>query len=364
MAEPAFTTDQIKAAIQRVKGAPAEAPADSGGGFSSEDIQAAIQRVRATPAPRQSPLNMLERMAVSRAKDEPERVEKILKDRGFSTKRKGDEVLIDKAGKFVSWDPKDLELGDLFDIVPDALELGVAAAAGGAKVLGAVGAPATGGASLAAASALSGAAGAGLEGALQTAEKLGGVREEFDPGRIASRGLAAAAVPGAGKLVEKAGRGISKMVGKGAEKVAGKEVVKAAPKATPKKEIIDPFKTRRFKGDKVGRAVGEDAKVIPMDKLSAEASKIVGKKSAADAAVIATDVFRTLKGDPTPAIRRMVMGEIKKMSVAKRKALADAIKSGAEKMQPSERGLASISGGLVVSDQIDRLASKIRKGKK
>jgi hypothetical protein len=208
------------------------------GGFSPEDIAeaAAMARERqapvAGPAPaREDQLSMIERMAASRAKEEPERLEKILSDRGFATKRKGGEVFLLQGGKEVPWDPKGADLGDIADLVPEALQIGVGTLAGGAKVLGAVGAPLTGGASLAAASGLSGLAGAGLETAMQGAEIAGGFREELNKKDIVTKGVETALVPGAGKLLGIAGKG-AKTGAKKAAKGLTKSIERAQTRRT------------------------------------------------------------------------------------------------------------------------------------
>ena len=284
MAEPAFTDEEIQASIGRVRaarqdsGAPAPAPAAAAGDFSDDEIMASIARVRSQPAPRQEPLDMLERMAASRADDEPERLEKILKDRGFRTKREGNQVLIDKDGKFVPWDPAGADIGDLFDLVPDALEIGVGALATSAKVAGAVGAPATGGGSLAAGMALAGAAGGALEAGFQGIEKLAGVREEFDPGRIGTVAATTATIPGLGKII---GAG-------------GKAAGKAAQKAGLKKAATSPA------AEQTGKVV------LQMDEEAVKAARAAQKAKAPPGPTSArrvdqpTDPFRVRKTKGTP----------------------------------------------------------------
>lgn len=275
MAEPAFTEAELQEAMNQVE---AEEVSQSGGTFTAEELREATEQVMAEPEPRQDPLNMLERMAASRADAEPERLEKMLRDRGFSTKREGDQVLIDKAGKFVPWDPKGADLGDLFDLVPDALEIGVGALATSAKVAGAVGAPATGGGSLAAGMALAGAAGGALEAGFQGIEKLAGVREEFDPGRIGTVAATTGTIPGLGKII---GAG-------------GKAAGKAAQKAGLKKAATSPA------AEQTGKVV------LRMDEEAVKAARAAQKAKAPPGPTSArrvdrpTDPFRVRKTKGTP----------------------------------------------------------------
>jgi hypothetical protein len=85
----------------------------------------------------------------------------------------------------------------------DALEAVVTGVASGAKVLGALGAPATGGASLAAASAAGGIATGAFEAGKQALAKGLDLREDFDTNRIVQSGLMGAAAPIVGKGIEK-----------------------------------------------------------------------------------------------------------------------------------------------------------------
>jgi hypothetical protein len=225
-----YTPEQIRAAAAHVgiTSGPERDPST----YTQEQIQAAAKFVESQPPSRQEKPGFFERAAISRAEDEPERLEEGLKNLGFTTKRVNGEVQIALDGKFVPWDPAGFDLGDIADVAPTVAEVGLGVAAGGAKVLGALGAPLTGGASLAAASGLSGIAGAGLETGLQAAEKATGFRKELDPARIGQAGLETAIIPGAGKVISKAGRGIAKTLGR--SKV-GKTIVKKAPKELPEK---------------------------------------------------------------------------------------------------------------------------------
>ena len=220
--------------------------------FSPQDIVEAtemakqqMQQRQIGPEPaRESRLTMVERMAATRAKDEPERLEGILSKRGFDTKREGDQVLIKQGGKFVPWDPKGMDLGDIADLVPEALQFGVGALAGTAKVAGALSAPVTGPVGLAAASGISGLAGAGLETAMQGAEIAGGFREELNKKDIAVAGAETALVPGLGKVIGAAGKGVAKQVGKAQTKRAAarvKSLNKKADKLDSEKAFAESF---------------------------------------------------------------------------------------------------------------------------
>lgn len=366
MAEPAFTPEAMKAAIAQVKseGADQAQPA----GASQDALRAAIAQVKSEPAPRQDALGAIERMAATRAKEEPDRLEKILKDRGFSTKRKGNEVLIDQAGKFVPWDPVGADLLDLADLVPEALELGTAVVAGGAKVLGAVGAPLTGGASLAAGTALAGVAGAGLETAFQGAELAGGFREELDPGQIGSKALSAATIPGAGAAVGKVGGAIGKQVGKATEAVA-KKTAEGATKArldkVSAKQAALTGKPRGLSGVGGGRQAGQAAKGVGQPasaNLSKGETKNLGK-IASRVGVALLDAKRMLGGDFTPIVRRIAMSKLKKMSPDQLAALG----AKAGKAGPKTKGLAAITGvGAKVgsSESMEAFAQSILKESK
>ena len=377
MAEPAYSQDEINFAVKQLEAESGnKVVPDQPSEYSQAEIDEASKQLEATPL-RETDLGFVERMAATRAKEEPERLEKILADRGFITKRKDNEVLIQQGGKFVPWDPERWDdLGDIADLVPEAFEMAVAMAAGTAKVAGALSLPATGPGGLMVASGLSGGAGALLETGMQGLEKAGGFRKEFDEGQIGAKGLAAATVPGAGAVAKKV---IGKFAGKAApqlshftpEEIVSKQVSKQVTQgkeglktvfdpftkktiiikdqgAKQAKSITDPFRVRRFKGDKVGKKPA--FRVTPKEKLpeiskankigsssptrgpfpfekefKKQAKKELGKKSndGITLAVGLADAARISGGDLSPIARRLIIAEVKKMGPGKIKRLAN-----------------------------------------
>lgn len=168
----------------------------------------------------QGVLDLGDRVKIKNLIDErPDLQEKYLQSRGFETKRDPQDknrVVARKKGEiqFGAIDPKGFDAFDFFDVIEEVAGGVVGAVTTGAKALGLVGAPATGGVSLAAASALGAASEAGLETARQQIGKSLGLREEFDKSLIAQRGLIGAALPGIGKVAEKAVKGVSSGVAK------------------------------------------------------------------------------------------------------------------------------------------------------
>jgi hypothetical protein len=280
MAEPAFSKEEIMAAarelelrtgtilkpVQKQEPEPAEDP------FTEQEIRQAKQQLDSTPL-RTNDLSMVERMAATRAKENPDRLEKMLAKRGFITDRKDDEVLIQQGGKFVPWDPEGLDLGDLADLVPEAFEVGAAAATGLGRAAQAGGGPV----GILAGTALAGGVGAVTESGMQAIEKAAGFRDEFDTKEIAVKGLKAATIPGTGKIFQ----GLGKLMGVGGKKAAkaiDKKAVKALEQGfrqgpvTTKKAVLDIVRT--FKGD-LSPAVRESLKRMPKEKVRSVGEKLL-----------------------------------------------------------------------------------------
>ena len=143
---------------------------------------------------------------------DPILIQKYFETKGYDVKNTPEGLLVRQPDSpvFQPIDPDGIDRFDLFDIVGDSAEAVITGLATGAKALGLLGAPVTGGGSLAVASALGGTATAGFETAKQATAKALGMRESFDPSRIAQAGIIGAAAPGVGKVAEKSIRFLGK----------------------------------------------------------------------------------------------------------------------------------------------------------
>ena len=207
-------------------GGPADRPAAAGLGpegrpsVRTDLVNAALAR----PA---EEVGLKERAMLSLIKEDPDLQVKYLQRQGFDARVENGAAKIRGTGGFVDFDPEGLDVGDFVDILPEAVEGVAGALATSAKVLGAVGAPATGGASLAAGAALGGAVTGGVETAKQGLAAGLGLREGLDPGRIGRQTAIGAAVPLAtGAVVKGAqagGRGLSKAFFGGTEQALKKD---------------------------------------------------------------------------------------------------------------------------------------------
>lgn len=117
-----------------------------------------------------------------------------LKTKGYDTKIKDGQIAVRKPGIDTFWsvvDPKELELGDVIDVIGDAIEIG-------AGTIGTLAAPFIGGA------AVSG----GFEAGKQLLGKAIGIREEFAPTEIASKAIVGGVMGKAGQYLGKAVSGV------------------------------------------------------------------------------------------------------------------------------------------------------------
>lgn len=240
---------------------------------------------------------------------DPDLQVKYFKSKGYDSRiNKGGGIEIKKPGdpQYTAVDPEGIDKFDLFDVFGDALEAVVTGVASGAKVLGAIGAPATGGTSLAVASALGGAATGGFEAGKQAIAKGIGLREEYDPNRILQSAAIGAAVPGMGKIVEKGLKAGANFIGSNAPKLvkdaipliddAGKAIKGSAPLDQAAKRLgIKPALRQRFDGQTiktleesfekiptlVGRGIRKSAE-IRKSSYDDVAENLVGKYSAVE----------------------------------------------------------------------------------
>lgn len=221
--------------------------------------------------------------------------QKYFSQKGYDARVRDGQVEIRQPGdpQYTAVDPEGIDRFDVFDIFGDALEAVVTAAGSSTKFLGAVGAPVTGGASLAAASGASGALSAGFETGKQAIAKGMGLREEYDPNRIAQQFLIGAAAPVVAKGAEKAFSKLAQFTAEHAPKLReGWQEIMAAGK---KMNIIPAL--RQKYDDKMITFLEEGAEKTPtffagkgIQKQAAErtkaydevADKIVGKYSAMD----------------------------------------------------------------------------------
>jgi hypothetical protein len=147
--------------------------------------------------------------------DNPDLQARFLEKKGFTTRlnpQTGEAEYEQSSGRWVPTQEGFVQYW------PELVEGVLGTAATGARAIGAVGAPATGGASLAAAAGLGAGAGASLETVKQSLAKFLGLREEYDPTQIATKGaemgFGAALGEGVTQVAGKTARGLRKaMVG-------------------------------------------------------------------------------------------------------------------------------------------------------
>lgn len=144
---------------------------------------------------------------------------KYLTENGFNVRKTKDGLQVRRADES-AWtpvDPSGFDLWDFGDVIVDAAEAAAGGIATGAKVMGAIGAPATGGSSILAGSLVGGAATAGVEWLKQLAGIGLGIREETNE-EIGKKFLEGAVIPAGlsviGKGLQKTGKAIGWGLGK------------------------------------------------------------------------------------------------------------------------------------------------------
>lgn len=170
--------------------------------------------------------------------NEPKAQSEYLQKKGYQTRIVGDRVEAKRPEdiQYGVIDPEGIDLWDVTDVVSDIGEAIATGIATGAKVIGAIGAPATGGASLLAGSIIGGVAASSFEAAKQGLGKSLGVRQEFNPAELQRSFIAGATAPVFGRMLGTATSSLAKS-SKAALKPAAAEIKEAAKligaKATP-----------------------------------------------------------------------------------------------------------------------------------
>jgi hypothetical protein len=185
-------------------------------------------------------VTLKQRAMLGLIKEDPQLQQQFLQRQGFESRvQKGEVQIKGPDGQFVGYNPEGTDVGDFVEYLPEVVEGVVGAVATGAKAVGAVagalggsvlpgaGTAAGGAAGLAAGAGLGAAATAGAETAKQGLAQHLGLREGFDPGRIARQGAIGAAVPpivaGAGKALKAGAQGLSRAVFGGTEEALQKD---------------------------------------------------------------------------------------------------------------------------------------------
>jgi hypothetical protein len=256
MAEPDFENDPVmQAALARI-------PDQNQGEFDPDTdplLQAAMNKTRKDVTAR-------ERAMLGLIKEDPELQVRFLQRQGFEAKLsdKG-EAVVRRGDQFESYNPEGIDVGDFLEYLPEAAEAVAGVAATGAKVMGALGAPATGGASVAAGAGLGGLITGAAEMAKQETAMQLGLRDEADLGRVGRQAALGATVPIpglAGRAIANAvaagvQQGLSKIIIKGTGGAGGQLAGKAAKKAgqTAKGLLSARSKARQATGFTAGSAL-------------------------------------------------------------------------------------------------------------